>query len=151
MSSKRKLLAVASEGGHWVQLMRLRPAFVEHDVSYMTTNTGLIADVPTSQFYVVRDASLSHKIPLLLMAMQVLYRIAVLRPNFVVSTGAAPGFFAVFWGRLFGARTIWIDSIANSEELSAAGQMVGRFANHWLTQWPDLARDDGPSYLGSVL
>jgi len=36
----------------------------------------------------------------------------------IVSTGAAPGYFAIVLGRLFGARTIWIDSMANIENLS---------------------------------
>ena len=40
------------------------------------------------------------------------------RPDVVVSTGAAPGYFALRFGRLFGARTLWLESIANVEELS---------------------------------
>jgi UDP-N-acetylglucosamine:LPS N-acetylglucosamine transferase len=73
------------------------------------------------------------------------------RPDVVVSTGAAPGYFAVRFGRLFGASTIWVDSVANVEELSMSGQMAGRCAHVWLTQWPHLARDGGPMFLGSVL
>ena len=49
------------------------------------------------------------------------------------------------------ARTIWIVSIANAEELSFAGQMVGRYADLWFTQWPHLARPGGPRYKGAVL
>jgi hypothetical protein len=73
------------------------------------------------------------------------------RPDVVVSTGAALGYFAVRFGRWFGARTIWVDSVANAEELSMSGQMAGRHADLWLTQWPHLAREQGPAFLGSVL
>ena len=60
-------------------------------------------------------------------------------------------FFGVFFGRLLGARTIWVDSIANADELSLSGRKAGRFAHLWLTQWPELARAQGPHYQGAVL
>ena len=37
------------------------------------------------------------------------------RPDVIVTTGAAPGYFALRFGKLLGARTIWIDSMANAE------------------------------------
>ncbi|MCI5150914.1 MAG: UDP-N-acetylglucosamine--LPS N-acetylglucosamine transferase, partial [Candidatus Electrothrix sp. MAN1_4] len=50
-----------------------------------------------------------------------------------------------------GARTIWIDSIANSDKLSMSGQKVGKYADLWLTQWEHLARPEGPHYHGTVI
>ena len=76
---------------------------------------------------------------------------ARVRPDAVITTGAAPGYFALRLGRLFGARTIWIDSMANAEELSLSGQKARRHADLWLTQWEHLAKPDGPQFLGSVL
>ena len=73
------------------------------------------------------------------------------RPDVVLSTGAAPGFFAILFGKLLGARTIWVDSIANAEQLSLSGKKAGRFADLWLTQWPHLAQPGGPLYKGSVI
>ncbi|MBT8423046.1 MAG: UDP-N-acetylglucosamine--LPS N-acetylglucosamine transferase, partial [Gammaproteobacteria bacterium] len=68
-----------------------------------------------------------------------------------VSTGAAPGYFAIRFGKLLGAKTIWIDSLANVEQLSRAGRMAERYSDLWLTQWPDLAGGDGPDYAGQVI
>ncbi len=75
----------------------------------------------------------------------------MLRPDIVVSTGAAPGYFALRFGKILGARTIWVDSLANVDTLSRAGQMAGKFADLWLTQWPDLASTEGPEYAGQVI
>ena len=55
------------------------------------------------------------------------------------------------FGRLMGARTIWLDSIANVEELSMSGRRIGHYVDLWLTQWPHLAQPEGPHYMGSVL
>lgn len=73
------------------------------------------------------------------------------RPDIVISTGAAPGYLALRLARLAGARTIWLDSIANVDQLSLSGLKVGRYASLWLTQWPHLARPEGPHYGGAVL
>nr|WP_281254976.1 glycosyl transferase [Noviherbaspirillum humi] len=148
--SQTRILAVASGGGHWVQLLRLRPAFEQHQVTYMTTSAAYARDVGTG-LVTVTDANLKEKSRLARMFLQVFLHIVRLRPNVVISTGAAPGFAAILFGRLVGARTIWIDSIANSEKLSVSGRFARHFANLWLTQWPHLARPEGPEYWGGVL
>jgi hypothetical protein len=75
------------------------------------------------------------------------------RPDVVISTGAASGYFALRIGKLFGAKTIWLDSIANAEELSLSGAKVQKHADLWLTQWEHLAnpQEGGPEYKGAVL
>jgi hypothetical protein len=69
----------------------------------------------------------------------------------VISTGAAPGYFALRFGKRLGARTIWLDSIANVDELSLSGQRAGKYAGLWLTQWQHLATPAGPHFAGAVL
>jgi len=69
----------------------------------------------------------------------------------VISTGAAPGYIALRFARLAKAKTVWLDSIANVDQLSLSGLKIGRYADLWLTQWPHLVRPEGPHYGGSVL
>ena len=145
-----KLLAVASEGGHWIQLMRLKPAFANADVEYLSTNSAL-STMAGSPIHVVADANLWTKWRMLVMFLQVAIVIYRVRPNVIITTGAAPGLAAIIIGRLVGARTLWLDSIANSEILSGSGQQARRFAHVCLTQWPDLAEVDQVQYWGRVL
>ncbi len=74
-----------------------------------------------------------------------------IRPDVVVSTGALPGFIALRLAKLGRRRTVWLDSIANCEELSMSGKRIGGAADLWLTQWPEVAAPGGPDYAGSVL
>jgi UDP-N-acetylglucosamine:LPS N-acetylglucosamine transferase len=97
------------------------------------------------------DASLWNKFKLLWLAARVAMLMIRLRPDVVVSTGAAPGFFAVLFGKKLGARTIWLDSIANPDVMSKSGQKVRPYADLWLTQWEHLAGPDGPKFAGAVL
>lgn len=146
----KKVLAVASGGGHWVQLLRLRPAFEHHNVVFMTTNPDYAKDVQ-AKVLSVTDANIWEKVKLLRMFLEVFFHMLRVRPDVVITTGAAPGFAAVLFGRMLGARTVWVDSIANSEELSNSGKKVRRFAHLWLTQWEHLSQPAGPHFWGAVL
>ena len=97
------------------------------------------------------DATRWSRLGLLRLFVQMTWIMLRERPDVVVTTGAAPGLFGAFLGRRFGARTIWIDSLANVERLSLSGQKAGRFSDLWLTQWPALACEAGPDYAGAVL
>lgn len=145
------ILAVASAGGHWIQLRRLMPAMEGHDIVYVTTSNALENEVQGSQFIVVRDATRWTKLSLIRLAFHMMWIVFKLRPDVIISTGAAPGLFAVVFGKLLGARTAWIDSIANADSLSMSGRLAGFFSNIWLTQWQHLAKEKGPTYSGNVL
>ncbi len=147
----KKILAVASGGGHWLQILRLRPAFDGCRVAFVTVSKAYRADVGDSPFYVVNDATRWDKVGLVKMALRIAWIMLRERPHTVISTGAAPGYFAMRIGKLLRARTVWIDSIANADRMSMSGELVRKYADLWLTQWPHLAGRDGPKYAGSVL
>ncbi|MCY2954894.1 MAG: UDP-N-acetylglucosamine--LPS N-acetylglucosamine transferase [Planctomycetota bacterium] len=148
---RSRVLAVSSGGGHWVQLLRMMHAFEGCEAVYVTVNRAYEPQVAPNRFYVINDATAWDKVGLVRMGLRLAAIISKERPDVVISTGAAPGFFALRLGGLLGARTIWIDSIANVEQLSRSGQKVGAFADLWLTQWPELARPNGPFFAGAVL
>jgi hypothetical protein len=148
---RQKVLAVASEGGHWIQLLRLRPAFVDSEVVFVGPNDSFREHVPGHKFYCVNDATRWDKVGLIKAGLNLLWINWKETPDVIVSTGAAPGYLAIRLGKLFGARTVWVDSIANVECLSMSGLIVGSHTDLWLTQWPHLERPEGPFYRGSVL
>ena len=152
MTNERKVLFVSSSGGHWIQLRRLRPAFDGWTRFYACTNAGYRSTLdPDEHFFALPEASRWNKLRLVHQALTVLWVVLRTRPEVVVSTGASPGFFSMFFGRLLGKKTIWIDSIANVDELSLSGQQARRFADLWLTQWEHLARPEGPKHFGAVV
>lgn len=148
---KKKVMAVASGGGHWVQLLRLRPAFEGSQMIYVTVEPSAKVDIVDGGFYAIREGGRNSPFRLFISVLQLFFLIVRLRPDVVISTGAAPGYFAIRIGKMLGAKTIWVDSVANTQKLSMAGAMVERYADLWLTQWPHLSKKNGPSYFGSVI
>ena len=148
---KHKILAVASGGGHWGQLLRLKPLFNDCATTFVTVNRAYRSEVRNDRFYVINDATRWNKIGLLVVFAQLALILLKERPDVIISTGAAPGYIALRLGRIFGAKTIWIDSIANVEQLSLSGQWARATADLWLTQWPHLAKPNGPHFVGTLL
>ena len=145
-----KVLALSSGGGHWIQLLRLRPAFDGPSTVYASTRPSNCHDVHGRRFRTVPDANRDQRLRSIWCALRIAALVVAERPNAIVSTGALPGYLALRIGKLVGARTIWIDSVANADELSMAGQKIGKHADLWLTQWEHLADTKGPHYFGSV-
>lgn len=144
-------MAIASKGGHWVQLMRLKPAFMDGNIVFVTTDEGYRNKIEDCIFYAVPDANRWTKLRLIEMVFKVLRIVVKERPSVVISTGAAPGLVAIILGRLLGARAIWIDSIANVEKISMSGWIARFFANLYMTQWEHLAKDGKAIFKGNVI
>lgn len=149
--SKKTILAIASAGGHWQQLMLMRPAFAHHSITYMNTLPGLAEQFGAAPGRVVPDCNANRPIRALWATLVIGVYMLRLRPDVVISTGALPGVIALAWGRLLGSRTVWVDSVANAEEMSASGRLARRFAHLRLSQWPDVAQAEGAEYAGSIL
>ncbi|MCI5164626.1 MAG: UDP-N-acetylglucosamine--LPS N-acetylglucosamine transferase [Candidatus Electrothrix sp. GM3_4] len=150
---KKKIMLVASSGGHWIQLNRLTSVFENnnHDLLYVTTLKFNREQVNNNAFFLVPDADRRNKLKIVMLAWKMFWLLVFQKPNIVISTGALPGFFAIFFGKKMGAKTIWLDSIANSQKLSMSGEKAGKYADLWLTQWEHLAQPEGPHYYGAII
>ena len=87
----KRLLAVSSGGGHWIQLQRLSEAFEDCDVSWVTVREGYRVDLKdqTDAFYVIPDATRWNKFGLMILFFKLMLVIIKVRPHAIVSTGAA--------------------------------------------------------------
>lgn len=150
-SFKKRVLLISSSGGHWIQLKRLSTIFDGCNKTYISTAKSYYKTIDEGKFYYVVDANRWNKFKLLWQAITILFYLVKVRPDVVITTGAAPGFFALFFAKKMGMKTIWVDSIANIDELSLSGKKVYPYADLWLTQWEHLAKPNGPMYLGSVI
>lgn len=147
-----RILAIASGGGHWAELQRLYPVFDGADVVFASVYPDYRSDVPGHRFYSFRDVTRWDRFGFVVLTVQLLRILVIERPRVVITTGSLPCCIMLLLAKyLFGAKTIWIDSIANVRELSASGKLAGKFVDLWLTQWPGVARESGPKYWGAVL
>ena len=100
----KKILAISSPGGHWTQMQRVTSAFSGHEVVYVSTLKGYAKQVSACKYYQVKDASAWSKLSLIILVFQLIKIIINQRPDIVISTGAAPGLFAIIISRFLGAK-----------------------------------------------
>lgn len=146
------MLAVASFGGHLVQLERvMRPLTGDAEVVWAVTSPqSSAAESAPGRCIAVADFSRRNAwlAPLAMWRMASIIR--SVRPACVITTGAAPGLVAVIVARMLGVRSLWIDSLANAERLSLSGRIAAMLATEVLTQWPHLAAGK-IKYCGSII
>ncbi|MEL6584346.1 MAG: hypothetical protein AAFQ36_10985 [Pseudomonadota bacterium] len=145
-----KLLAVASGGGHWVQLQRLAPAFAGTELSFATSGRATAEQVSPARLFHYPDANARTPLRLIGAVLVIVWIVLRVRPDVIVSTGAAGGVIAIVAGKLIGARGLFIDSVANAQRLSLSARLL-RHVSTVVSQWPDVASDAGVDHFGSVL
>ncbi|HTH27150.1 MAG TPA: UDP-N-acetylglucosamine--LPS N-acetylglucosamine transferase [Sphingobium sp.] len=151
MAGKPRLLALASGGGHWIELMRLRPAFADFETVYVSMFDNYAEQLEGARLHVIPDASrfsLVAFVPIFWRAIGIVLRE---RPKAMITTGSAPMLAFLLLGRLMGCRTLWIDSIANAEHLTSSGRIARKFASKVICQWPDVAEREGVECWGAIL
>jgi UDP-N-acetylglucosamine:LPS N-acetylglucosamine transferase len=104
----------------------------------------------TARVHVYPDANKDTPLRLMLCILRMAWIVLRVRPDVVISTGAAGGFLAIRIARLMGARTMFIDSIANARELSISARLALGVADRVLSQWPRVAELTGAEYRGAV-
>lgn len=145
-----RILAIANAGGHFIQLMRLMPAFENNEVAFISSKRDFSDFTPDHKFYFVPDANRKHKLKIILGFLRVFMIVIKYRPSVIITTGAALGLMGIISGKITGIKTIWIDSIANAEVISMSGKIAAKFSDRSYTQWEHLS-DDKFIYKGNVL
>src|SRR4029078_8452736 len=87
----KKLLAIASGGGHWMQLRRLHPAFDGVAVVFARGQSTYADDVPNHRFYRIRNVTRWDRWNLVVIVVQLVGILLKERPPTVITTGAGPG------------------------------------------------------------
>lgn len=148
--SNKKILAVASIGGHWIQLLRIvQPLEQYYEVIYMSTHIKCKTMTGRRKFHKLPDFNRWNLWKMFPALLKVFVVISHERPSAIITTGAAPGLLTIFIGRLLGVKTIWVDSVANVRTMSACGRMACKFSDLVYTQWPDLATER-VLYMGNI-
>ena len=138
----KKVMAVASIGGHWIQLLRIaRPMEEHYEMIYVSTHPKCATMVEGQKYCLTTDFSRSDAWKLITSFFKALKTIHQEKPDAIITTGAAPGLVYLLAGKLLGRKTIWIDSIANAKHLSLSGRLAALFVSRIYTQWPHLATD----------
>ncbi len=144
----KKVLFIASTGGHLEELMQLSPMFSCYDYHIITektkSNLGLMKKYPHRVHYLVYGSYTSilkkiiYPFKLLFNTIKSFFLYLYIRPQYIVSTGAHTSGPMCLIGHLLGSKVIFIETFANSSSRSKTGSLVYRFADLFIVQWESM-------------
>lgn len=148
-----QILLVCDSGGHLYQLFSLKDYWSKYDRTWVTFDTemakSLLSDERVITAFHPSTRNLKNFLRNLHLAFNVVRR---LRPKAVVSTGSAVAVPFIYVAKLYGIRTIYIETISRTTKLSLTGRLIYPIADHFLVQWPELTKTlRRAEYRGQVL
>ena len=147
---KKKVLFIASTGGHLEELMQLKPMFDDYDYQIITektkSNLSLLKKYSGRVNFLVYGSytTLKKKIvypfKLFYNTIKSLILYLKIRPQYIVSTGAHTSGPMLLIGHIFGSKIVYIETFANSNSKSRTGSIVYKFADLFIVQWESMLK-----------
>jgi UDP-N-acetylglucosamine:LPS N-acetylglucosamine transferase len=138
-----KVCVGASSGGHMTELLGLLETINIWPVKptlYVTTREIWAKKLRAlGTTYIVGECDRNKPFKILITLSRSLHFVLKERPDVVITTGSLPIAVVCIVAKIFGSKVIWIDSLAQLEDLSMSGKMMLKFADLILAQWPEVA------------
>jgi hypothetical protein len=132
------LLLVCSSGGHLTQLYNLRPWWERFERTWVTFDkpdaTSLLSGERALWAYHPTTRNLWNLLRNTALAWRTVRRV---RPDLIVSTGAAVAFPFFLVGKLFGAKTIYVEVFDRIDSATLTGRLCYPISDRFLLQWEE--------------
>lgn len=151
---KEKICFAASSGGHYEQLMMLKPIMKKYDSFVMTEKTMYDVETKSEKTYFVRQVNRREKgfIPNMLVNTFKSLKIYLSeKPDIVICTGVLAMIPMCLIVKLAGKRLIFIESFAKVTTGTQTGMFLYKYADQFYVQWePMLEVYPNAIYLGGI-
>ena len=147
MKKKKKVLFIASTGGHLSELLQLKPLFDNYNYHLITEKTKSTINLKNEYgkkinylLFGSKDYFFSYIFKFGYNCVKSLILYIKIRPKYIVSTGTHTAVPICYIGKLFGTRIIYIETFANSQTKTLAGKLVYPIANVFIVQWESMLK-----------
>ena len=143
-----KICLVCSSGGHLIEMSRILPSTIGHDVflvTYKENFSNLPEDI--SKVYLLKNILVSRvncnrfykRLLYLVQGVLLLYSELLIlikeKPDVIISTGSEIAVPLCYLAKVYGKKVIFIESLCRIHDLSATGKLVEPIADCFFVQW----------------
>ena len=136
-----KICFAASSGGHFEQIMMLKPLMESYESFIITEKTNYSVDNQDIKFYYLKQVN-RHEIKFLYnMIKNIVITLKVFfkeKPDVVISTGALATIPICVIAKLFKKKIIFIESFAKINSPTLTGKLVYKFSDQFYVQWESM-------------
>ena len=154
----KRALFISSTGGHFSELMRLKPMFDKYDYHIITEKTKTTEDLKNTYkkkidflVYGTKDHIFSYIFKVTYNTLKSLFLFIKIRPKIIITTGTHTAVPMCYLGKVFGSKIVFIETFANVETKTMAGKIVYPIADLFIVQWEEMKKlYPKATYLGGV-
>lgn len=142
---KRKVLFIASTGGHLNELMQIKPLFKKFDYHIITEKTKVddsLKDEYSGKIsfliYGTKKYLFTYIFKFIANCFISLFYFFKFQPEVVVTTGTHTAVPMCYIAKIFGSKVIFIETFANRTTGTMAGKLVYPIADTFVVQWEEM-------------
>jgi len=151
---KKKICFAASSGGHYEQILMLKPLMEKYDSFLLTERTDYNAEVKGVCTYFLRQVNRKEKmfIPVMLLnTLRTIFIYAKERPDVVITTGVLAVLPMCLLSKLMRKKLIYIESFAKVNTPNESGKLLYKYADRFYVQWESMLKVyPNAVYLGGI-
>ena len=141
MMKRKKVCFAASSGGHYEQLMMLKPLMQKYDSFVLTEKIQYNAAVKDQKTYYLSQVNRKEKTFLLRMLVNTIFSLGIFlkeRPNVIICTGVLATIPMCLLVKMFGGKLIYLESFAKVTSPTETGKLMYKFADQFYVQWESM-------------
>ena len=147
-----KVIFAASSGGHYAQLMQLKPVMEKCDSVIVTEKTDSMKK--EEHMYLLKQTNRREWNCFFFELYNLFYSIYILwkeKLDLIVTTGVLAIIPLCLMGKLFGAKLVYIESFAKIKSGTMTGKLLYHFADKFYVQWETMKKVyPKAEYIGSL-
>ena len=145
--SKKKVMFIASTGGHLNELLQLNNMFYEYEYCLVTektkSNMYLKEKFGKKVHFLVYGTKyhfLIYPFKFIINCFKSLFLYLKYRPDYIITTGVHTAVAMCYIGKLFGSRIIYIETLANMVTKTVSGKMIYPISDLFVVQWESMKK-----------
>lgn len=136
-----KVCLVGSSGGHLTHLYMLKDFWKNEDRFWVTfpkeDAKSLLAEEKVYACHYPTNRNLKNLIKNTFLAFRVLFKE---KPDLIISSGAAVAVPFFYLGKLFGAKTIYIEVFDRMDKPTVTGRLIYPVTDKFIVQWEEMKK-----------
>lgn len=137
----KKVCFIASSGGHFTQMQRLKPLMDKYDSFLVTEKTGNQQKIDIKKVYYVKQVNRKEPgfIPIMIANTFKSLKIFIKEnPDVIVSTGVLATIPMCMIAKLFRKKIIYIESFAKVHSPTLTGRVMYKLTKNFFVQWESM-------------
>lgn len=137
----KKICFTASSGGHFEQLMMLKPLMDKYDSFIVTEKTGYSVINDNRKVYYLNQVNRQEKTFIFKIITNTFKSFKIFfkeKPDVVISTGALATIPMCIFAKILKKKIIFIESFAKVTSPTLTGKLVYKFADQFYVQWEQM-------------